>query len=771
MKKLKSLLLSVFLIVSSVLSAQTNSNCADMLPICADSTLVYPLNFAATGTVPQAQIGPNYGCLFPQPNPSWFYFEVATAGDIDMQMTCPVDIDYVMWGPFTSLASAQSQCSTMGVSPSPGVIDCNGLGGINNNMPTITNAVSGEIYIMMVSNFSNQNTSIILTQTGGLGSTDCSNIPPVCAGVPGTFSLTKNGSPTTSPISICSGESFSIFSNGDYTLSSDTISNANGGDSIYSAQLMFLLYTALPAGPDPALDPGYTGIIIPSDSITDANILSSFILDSLNTVCDTVYFVPVSGDDGIGLNGNIAGVGDNGQLNYDLDSNGCFFLGAPIQVIYNCPLILNSNFCTSNTNSVNTIVNGGAGAVNITSSGAGFLSSSNIVTPDTVSLIFLQDGDAFTVIFTDQAGCEDTTQGTFLLPQFVGVDLLLPTCSNLGIVAVEADPLSGNGGIGSITMNGIVETFTIPFDTLTGVAGTQVFIQLTDQAGCTRDTLVTIPFGDQIFIDTVTGSVSDITCHGLNDGAATIIAYSTDSGGNPNGIPMISYSWISPSGQQFGGTVFDTTFTNATPGIWTVVVSNILGCMGSMDIFFEEPDPLLDDNSVVVNPTSGLPNGSIDILVSGGTLPYASYTVVDISGNSYPTVGSMASGLPAGTYIITVEDANECLLDFPLTLTDVPLSVHEFDNDMMLTGNISNLKLYPHPATIDLNVSFDLWDAGLGTIRIFDLLGTMVMEVNQLDLVAGKNTAVIDLTELANGAYTLQLSKGENSQTQTFIKY
>jgi len=667
-----------------------------MQAICTDSILVFDLNFVTTGTPPQAEVGPNYGCVAPQPNPSWFYFEVATSGDINMQMTCTQDIDYVIWGPFADLADAQSNCGNLGVAPNPGPVDCNALGGINNNNPTITGATAGEVYVMMVTNFSNQQTSFELTQTSGLGGTDCSIVVPPCVGVPGTFNLTKNGMPTAAPISLCKDESFGIFSNGDYTLPLDTISTANGGDSIYSAQLMFLLYTALPTGGDPSVDPGYTGVIIPSDTIMDSNVLNSYILDSLNVNCDTVYFVPVSGDDGIGANFNTPGVGDNGQTNYDLDGNGCFQLGTPIQVIYNCRLSVNGNIlCTPNNNTINVNVNNGNGDVYGFTYGAGILSEDTVQSPTTVSLSNLMHLDSYKLVFVDEAGCTDSIEGDFSLPQFVNIDLFAAgDCNSLGLVAVEGDPLSGNGGgLSSITMVNnttgvaVVETNTIPLDSLAAGAGTAVTIILTDAVGCSTDSTVSIPNATDSLATTLT--VNGVSCHNGNDGSASIVATVIElATGQPSGTPITSILWISPTGVQTGGTAVDDTITDIESGQWFVTVTDATGCVTTIGFTVDNPAPLNLNNTVVGDPVCPqTPGGSIAVQVVGGTTPYT-YSVKDISGTEYissPTINA-ANALFAGTYIITVTDGNGCESTISKTIVDPPLIDAAF--------NIKNVNCY-----------------------------------------------------------------------------
>ena len=159
------------------------STCAQMQPICTQVGANFP---ASTNTTSEA--GNNYGCLLSQPNPAWYYFEIATNGNIDMSLTAPSDIDFIIWGPFANLAAAQANCGSLG-----GNVDCS-FSATNMETPSITGAVAGQVYIMLITNFANVNQNISLTQTGGTGSTDCSIVNP-CA----ISNFTANIGPCISP--------------------------------------------------------------------------------------------------------------------------------------------------------------------------------------------------------------------------------------------------------------------------------------------------------------------------------------------------------------------------------------------------------------------------------------------------------------------------------------------------------------------------------------------------------------------------------------------
>lgn len=166
---LNKIILLVSVILTSSHGFSQGATCAQMQPICTQVGANFP---ASTNTASEA--GNNYGCLGSQPNPAWYYLEIATNGNINMNLTAGSDIDYIIWGPFANLAAAQANCGSLGPN-----VSCS-YSATNNEFPNINGAVAGQVYIMLITNFANVNQNITLTQIGGTGSTDCSIVTP-CA--------------------------------------------------------------------------------------------------------------------------------------------------------------------------------------------------------------------------------------------------------------------------------------------------------------------------------------------------------------------------------------------------------------------------------------------------------------------------------------------------------------------------------------------------------------------------------------------------------------
>ncbi len=77
---------------------------------------------------------------------------------------------------------------------------------------------------------------------------------------------------------------------------------------------------------------------------------------------------------------------------------------------------------------------------------------------------------------------------------------------------------------------------------------------------------------------------------------------------------------------------------------------------------------------------------------------------------------------------------------------------------------VSNLSVYPVPAEDELTISFNSQQAQLLTLRMVNSLGQIVMSEN-LGTVAGKRIVALNIAELANGIYTLEINNGSSAQT------
>ena len=162
---------SLALLAVSLRSVVATDTCPAMQPICTSASNTFA---AAVGTTSDS--GPNYGCLFAQPNPAWYYLEIDQPGQIDILMSMAdaagtgKDLDFAMWGPFDSLSASQSACSAGLGAP----ISCS-VSSLHTETAVVpSTATTGQFYVLLMSNYANVPAQITLAKSGGPGTTDCS---------------------------------------------------------------------------------------------------------------------------------------------------------------------------------------------------------------------------------------------------------------------------------------------------------------------------------------------------------------------------------------------------------------------------------------------------------------------------------------------------------------------------------------------------------------------------------------------------------------------
>ena len=183
-------IISLFAFSGQLFGQATSCEIAD--PFCTGVTYGFPMNTSTT-----AQVGPNYSCLFTQPNPVWYYLLIDQPGNITINMTSPTgnDIDFTAWGPFSSMSGICSQltatCSTCPNNTDDPTFYPAGAGGTTIDCSYdpaefenvhISNAITGQYYLLCITNFENTAGDIVFSQSNvgqpGAGSTNCAIITP-----------------------------------------------------------------------------------------------------------------------------------------------------------------------------------------------------------------------------------------------------------------------------------------------------------------------------------------------------------------------------------------------------------------------------------------------------------------------------------------------------------------------------------------------------------------------------------------------------------------
>jgi|GEM_PF-1064283 len=193
---------------------EDNTSCADVAPFCApfdSSGNPEPLIFANGYYYLEesvAEEGPDYGCLGSEPNPAWFYLQVDQAGDLEFEIVqntafdgdgnavgTGLDVDFIVYGPFSEL---EGNCDNL---TDANEVDCSYSAAAIEEM-VLPNALAGDIYLVLITNFNQSPGYISLLQTNygetGGGTTDCSileNIVYACEGTEVTLTANNPDDP------------------------------------------------------------------------------------------------------------------------------------------------------------------------------------------------------------------------------------------------------------------------------------------------------------------------------------------------------------------------------------------------------------------------------------------------------------------------------------------------------------------------------------------------------------------------------------------------
>jgi hypothetical protein len=161
------------LMLDLYVQSRENNMCEFADPFCTDNGMY---EFPAGVNAGSGETGPDYDCLYTQPNPAWYYMRIGAPGEMDIHMysTPEVDIDFCCWGPFDDPTTPCPYGLT-----EDKVVSCSYSTSWTEHCMIPASAQTGEYYILVITNYSNQACNINFSMVAGAGSTDCGILPPV----------------------------------------------------------------------------------------------------------------------------------------------------------------------------------------------------------------------------------------------------------------------------------------------------------------------------------------------------------------------------------------------------------------------------------------------------------------------------------------------------------------------------------------------------------------------------------------------------------------
>ena len=155
-----------------------------------------------------------------------------------------------------------------------------------------------------------------------------------------------------------------------------------------------------------------------------------------------------------------------------------------------------------------------------------------------------------------------------------------------------------------------VQTCALPISeqtaaSISGLAAGTYTITVTDNNGCiaSEDIIITQPSAGI----SASAAVTDVSCYGLNSGAIDLTV-------NDGILPLV-YSWNNGASTQ--------DLENLTAGNYTVVVTDANNCQVTISATVNQPSALTADIDINNVACFGENSGSIDLSVTGGTMPYS----------------------------------------------------------------------------------------------------------------------------------------------------
>lgn len=175
-----------------------------------------------------------------------------------------------------------------------------------------------------------------------------------------------------------------------------------------------------------------------------------------------------------------------------------------------------------------------------------------------------------------------------------------------------------------------------------GLAAGAYTVVVSDNSQCTATAVVNISQPDEL---NLSYSKNDISCYGGCNGSINLTV--------TGGTAPFQFLWSDGSTSE---DMQNLCFSN-----YLVTVTDANGCSSTLVVDLDNPDELISSMQSVNVSCFNATNGSIDLEVDGGIPPY---TYNWSNGSSSQDL----SGIAAGTYMVTIYDANLCNINQQITL-------------------------------------------------------------------------------------------------------
>ena len=420
---------------------------------------------------------------------------------------------------------------------------------------------------------------------------------------------------------------------------------------------------------------------------------------------------------------------------YAVDSNGCF--GQSDAVAISTPTEINVGFQTNASVVDATCANtpdgeiylqafGGAAPATIQYSvdGENYAPSPLMVT-----------GGTYTVTAQDVNGCTATMEQEVVVgPAAIDVNAMsMPeACFGSADGQVSWAP-EGGEGMYTYAFGGEATTETAVSDLAPGTYE----VTVTDEDGCSETVSVEVAAGVEI---TATAVSTDASCFGDDDGEVELSA--------EGGTGSFQYS---DDGNNFGQ---DNEFDDLLAGTYNFFVQDENGCVESVEATIGEPEAIVVTGIVSEGSVTG--EGTIDVTVTGGSLPYTyEWIGPGVSGQD----GQDLEGISTGSYTVDVTDDNGCTTQETFNIT----------TDIRELGAGVTATVFPNPSQGEFVVDVQGGFEGAMDFLILDAQGRTI-QAGQWTATSGAFRTTVDLSEAEAGMYRLVLIANGRPNSLQLVK-
>ena len=385
---------------------------------------------------------------------------------------------------------------------------------------------------------------------------------------------------------------------------------------------------------------------------------------------------------------------------------------------------------------------------------------------------------SYTVTVTDlNTGCFEVASGSLGQPPKISSQSVVnnpASCSGVcdGTITYDAEggtPFAGpayqytwtyettNTTLGNGTDNPIL---------LGNACAGEYSLLITDANGCTF-TENNLILTDLRSLSITQNALQNVPCNGDSTGSISITVVESVVTGN-----NFTFTWM-PAGFNPTGTSPSSTYSGLPVGAYSVTASDNLGCKISFDTIITQPPLLTVDSLGQTNPGCDQPNtGSVSVVVLGGT-GFGTYSYMwNVAGTA-----DVLSGLPFGTYTVTVTDANGCTatrqFNIPVpappdvTITSTPIKCGS-DGSLTATSATGVIFIWTdiNAVLIESTATIDSLQGGDYIVKVIDVVGCITIDTITLTGVIPMSFSDTTLKEptcfgLADGRIAIGVQDGQ----------